>query len=410
MSTAWKTWTGFKKKFDMKHGVNSLWLKASVAGGLWASFEIIVGSMLHNLHLPFSGSMMATFSVILMVAFTQVWKSPGMIWRAGLICGLMKSLSPSAVILGPMTGIMMEAVIIYLMVFLLGMNLLGYMMAGIGALLSAILHKLASLFILYGSDLVTIYVNLFEYLKKQMGLERVDPGDLIILITGIYIGVGILAALTGFLIGRKAAIRPRMATIEHATGARRADWKEIDPAQPFRIVLFFLHCIMIPLLLFLINRFGLSWSSMIPAAIYSGFLMLYYKNIVGRLSKPFFWSQLLLMTLIAGIFWIPPETGTVRYGNGWLVGVEMSIRAVLIVSAFSALSVEIRNPRITGSLLRWGMGNAYGAISLAFSSLPVMLDRSADPKAFFRNPSGSFTAMIAEAKAWLHHHHMHLKG
>jgi methylmalonyl-CoA mutase len=33
-------------------GINtdSKWMKAAVAGGIWASFEIIVVSMLHNLH------------------------------------------------------------------------------------------------------------------------------------------------------------------------------------------------------------------------------------------------------------------------------------------------------------------------------------------------------------------------
>lgn len=151
----------------MSKTLDSIWLKASVAGGLWASFEIIVGSMLHNLHLPFSGTIMASFSVVLMIAFMQIWKTPGMIWRAGIICGLMKSLSPSAVILGPMTGIMMEAVIMDLVIFLVGRNLVGYLLAGISALLSAILHKLISLFFLYGSDLVNIYGNLFAFFKNN---------------------------------------------------------------------------------------------------------------------------------------------------------------------------------------------------------------------------------------------------
>ncbi len=394
----------------MNRTLNSIWLKAAVAGGLWASFEIIVGSMLHNLHLPFSGTILASFSVVLMIAFMQIWKTSGIIWRAGIICGLMKSLSPSAVILGPMTGIMMEAVFMDLMIFLVGRNLVGYLLAGISALLSAILHKLASLFILYGSDLMTIYTNLFHFLKKQLNLENATPEGLITGIIAIYILLGLVASLSGYFLGRYAAGSQRDdPEMKQQTDPFRAAWTNTDPGQPFRIALFFLHLLMIPTMLLLINRHGLTAISLVPAGIYTGFLLFHYKRIFGRLLKPFFWSQLLIMTLVAGFFWNPPGNESLQSGSGFLVGLEMSLRAVLIVSAFSALSVEIRNPRITESLLGLGLGNAYAAVSLSFNSLPVMLDRSANLKTFIRNPVKSFTRLIFEAELWLKCYQTHLK-
>ena len=393
----------------MKVELNNIWLKAAIAGGLWASFEIIVGSLLHNLHLPFSGSILATFSVILMISFLQVWNTNGLIWRAGIICGLMKSLSPSAVILGPMTGIMMEAVIMDLFIFLIGRNMIGYLLAGIGALLSTILHKLASLFILYGTDLVAIYVNLFEFLKKQIGLDDASPKDLIMGIILVYIFLGIIAALTGMFLG-KHAIR----TQGNASAPPQpidpfvTSWNNTDPNQPFRIELLFTHILMIPGLLFLINRYGLHLISLIPSGIYLLFLLIYYKRILGRLTKPLFWSQLILMTIMAGLFWHPPDGNQFKIDNGFLVGLEMSLRAVFIVSAFSALSVEIRNPRVTNSLMNLGFGKVYAAISLSFNSLPVMLDRSADLRSFIKNPLQSFTRMIYEAELWLQIYKTHL--
>ncbi|MEN8203572.1 MAG: hypothetical protein ABFS28_13330 [Bacteroidota bacterium] len=394
----------------MKTELNSIWLKAAVAGGLWASFEIIVGSLLHNLHLPFSGTMLATFSVILMISFLQIWNENGLIWRAGLICGLMKSLSPSAVILGPMTGIMMEAMFMDLFIYLVGRNVMGYIVAGIAALLSAILHKLASLFILYGSDLVTIYVNLFEFLKKQLGLQKADPGDLIAGIIAIYIVTGALAALAGILIGRQANQEGKKREAPNRLSDPFASsWKQTDPDQSFRIILFFLHLIMIPILLILINRFGLHAFALIPSGIYLFLLLFYYKRILGRLKKPFFWSQLLLMTVIAGLFWHPPTESNIKFGNGFMVGLEMSLRAVLIVSSFSALSVEIRNPRITNHLIRLGFGKAYAALSLSFNSLPAMLDRSANIKGFVRKPWATFSSMIFEAELWLQTYQKQLK-
>jgi hypothetical protein len=386
----------------MKNALNSIWLKAAVAGGIWASFEIIVGSMLHNLHIPFSGTLLASFSVILMIAFLQIWNETGLIWRAGLICGLMKSLSPSAVILGPMTGIMMEAVFMDLLIFLMGRNMLAYIMAGIAALLSTILHKLASLFILYGTDLVTIYVNLFRFVQKQLGLEEAAPKDLIIWIIALYILLGAVAALLGFFLGKSALRKQREPSpLPPPVDPFASSWQDADPGQPFRIVLLFVHILMIPALLLLINYFGLQWQALAPAGIYLAFLLYYYKRIIHRLMKPFFWSQLVLMTLVAGFFWHPPEGSDFRLGNGFLVGLEMSLRAVLIVSAFSGLSVEIRNPLITRRLLGLGFGRAYAALSLAFNSLPAMLDRSASLGTFLKNPLRSFSNMLLEAELWL---------
>ena len=386
----------------MKNGLNSIWLKAAVAGGLWASFEIIVGSMLHNLHIPFSGTLLATFSVVLMISFLQVWNENGLIWRAGLICGLMKSLSPSAIILGPMTGIMMEAVFMDLLIYLVGRNIIGYVLAGIAALLSTILHKLASLFILYGSDLVSIYVNLFRFLQKQLGMEEGDPIDLIIGILLLYILVGAAAALAGSFLGKKAHRKQNEPVLPSRPGDPFASaWQDADPNQPFRIFLLFLHMIMIPTLLLLINRFGLQLQVLIPAGLYLLFLLLYYKRIIHRLKKPFFWSQLVLMTILAGLFWHPPEGSDYQLANGFLVGLEMSLRAVLIVSGFSGLSVEIRNPRVTAYLLGLGFGRLYGALSLAFNSLPAMLERSASLGSFLRRPFRAFSNMLMEAEMWL---------
>ena len=116
------------------------------------------------------------------------------------------------------------------------------------------------------------------------------------------------------------------------------------------------------------------------------------------------------MTVIAGLFWHPADAGQLKIGNGFLVGIEMSLRAILIVSAFSAFSVEIRNPRITDSLKGLGFRKAYAALSLSFNSLPVMLDRSADLKSFIKKPRKSFTNLIYEAESWFQCYQTHLKN
>jgi hypothetical protein len=386
---------------EIKGSKRSAWLKAAVLGGIWASIEIIAGSLLHNLHIPFSGTIMAFISVVLMISFLQVWQVRGVIWRAGLIAGLMKSLSPSAVILGPMTGIMMEALVVELVILLLGRNLLGYLLAGVGALLSAVLHKLGNLFILYGTDMVRIYVNLFDFLQRQFGGEGMEARQLLMVILLAYSLLGILSSLTGYAIGKRAASSVQEEGMMPDMASPGKEGMAIPSSDlRFRLPLLILHILMIPSMLLLINHFGLNAGALIPVSAYSLFLLIYYPRISGRLKKPFFWGQLLFLTLLSGLLWNAPGEGESAYA-GYMVGLEMSIRAVVIVSSFSALSVEIRNPRVIEGLLRLGLGNAYAALSLAFASLPVMLDHSPGLRDLATRPGSSISGLIRKANSWL---------
>ena len=147
------------------------WLKAAVIGGLWASIEIVLGSFLHNLRIPFAGTILATQGILLVIAFGQVWKESGIIIRAGIITALMKSISPSSVILGPMIGIIMEAALLEIFLLIFGRGILGVIVSSSLALASALLHKVFSIIILYGWNIVMIYKNIYVYFQNILNID-----------------------------------------------------------------------------------------------------------------------------------------------------------------------------------------------------------------------------------------------
>ena len=158
---------------------SDIWLKASVVGGLWASMEIIVGSFLHNTRMPFAGSILAFAGTILLIGFYQLWPQKGLIIRAGFITAIMKSVSPSAIILGPMTGIITEAALIELLIILFGNNIPSVAVAGILSLSSALFHKIISVIILYGFDVIKVYVNVINFALKQFGVSEANPKEIL---------------------------------------------------------------------------------------------------------------------------------------------------------------------------------------------------------------------------------------
>jgi hypothetical protein len=380
--------------------VTDLWLKAAIAGGLWASVEIIIGSFLHNLKIPFAGSILASFGIILMVAFFQLWPERGLIIRAGLICALMKSISPSAVILGPMTGILAEAMLLELGIFLFGRNIVGFLLGGSMALFSALAHKVISLLILYGTNIIKIYLGIFLFASRQINLPNSDPMTMVSVLALIYVIIGAAAALVGYLAGKKA-IKKTLHSEDFTTEtAQDKNFFQVNPKQEFRVPFLFMHIILLPAGLFIITKF--SYLVYLPIIIcYLTFCLIYYKNIIRKLFKFFFWFQLALIVLLATVFWnLMTDTPENNHLSGLWIGLEMTLRAIYVVIAFSSLGVELRNPKIKEVIFRKGFSQLYLALNLAFAALPSMLVNLAPSRKKIKNPFSFFPLLLSQANLW----------
>jgi nucleoside-triphosphatase THEP1 len=79
----------------------------------------------------------------------------------------------------------------------------------------------------------------------------------------------------------------------------------------------------------------------------------------------------------------------------------MALRAILVVVAFSAISIELRNPRIVHWFLRRGLSPLSSALDVAFQALPAMMHAIGEERSFYRHPLRSTSRAIAVARAWL---------
>ncbi len=386
---------------DTANSMDSVWQKAAIIGGLWASVEIIVGSFLHNVRIPFSGSILAFFGIILLVAFSKLWPGRGMIWRAGLICALMKSVSPSAVILGPMTGILAEALLLQLFVNLFGRNLVGYISGGIFSLMSALFHKVISLFILYGLDLFKIYLNLYYFAAKQVRIQQADPWVLILIVVGIYVLFGTLAAILGYYVGKQSSLL----SSSESQPDENMKAQVADPVTSFisKYSLFyhFLHLLLLPICLYFINKADAHYMWIIPGS-YCILILLRYSKHLNRLKKPFFWMQIVIVALLAALFWsnsadMSPES----QWQGLWVGLQLNFRAILVIFSFTAISAELKNPRIQQYLVTHGFRNVYWSLNLAFSVLPFMMKNMGKGRSFFTHPLSSLSLALSKSNHWL---------
>jgi nucleoside-triphosphatase THEP1 len=359
--------------------LKGIWLKASVLGSIWASVEIILGSFLHNMRLPFSGMILSFIGVWLLISFFQFWKERGLIWRAGIICALMKSISPSAIIFGPMIGIFTEAVFIELFILVLGKNIIGYSAGGAMAVLSTLIQKFLNLLILYGFDFIKILADLYKYAVKQTSLDKLSPVWLLSVIIGIYIIAGVVAAAGGFITGSKYIKQKNTNTrsSEIVLNSKNTLFGQ-TAGQSYSVIFLLVNLISITAVLLLINSemvilTYLGFSSYIIFCIYN------YRNSLRRLKKVSFWISFLVITSAAAFLWSGFQEGAFFSPDGLIIGLKMNARAIIIIMGFAAISVELRNPVIKSLLYHRGFASLYQSMNLAFSALPFLIS----------NPSGT---------------------
>ncbi|HNX66600.1 MAG TPA: hypothetical protein PKH02_06930, partial [Bacteroidales bacterium] len=134
--------------------LNDKWIKASIIGAIWAASEIVLGSFLHNLKVPFAGNLLTGIGIIILVSISYIWKEKGLFWRSGVICALMKTISPSAVIFGPMIAIFSESVLMELSSRIFGRTVVGYLLGSMLAMSWNLFQKIINYIIFYGFDII----------------------------------------------------------------------------------------------------------------------------------------------------------------------------------------------------------------------------------------------------------------
>lgn len=381
--------------------LNSLWLKASVVGSFWASIEVILGSFLHNLRIPLSGTILSFISVYLLVSFLQIWKENGLIIRAGLVCALMKSISPSAIIIGPMIGIITEAALLELFILLFGKNLFGYMIGGAFAVLSALIHKLASLLILYGLNFVKILSVLYQYSVKQINLNEIDPLYLVIFIAIIYAIAGISASIAGYLTGNKYLNSKKLIN-DHQEISLQSEYQLFNETtkQKYSVYYLILNLCAIIISLYLINL-DFTFISFLFPAVYIVFCIINYRSSLNRFKKISVWIQFAVITLVAAFVWNGLSEHNFFSVSGLIIGLKMIARAIVVIIGFATIGIELKNPLIKSVLYNKGFASLYQSLSLSFSALPGILEILPQPKDLLKKSKHYFLDIFRRAELLL---------
>jgi hypothetical protein len=319
--------------------LSNKWLKASVLGCLWASSEIVLGSFLHNMRIPFSSNFLTAIGIILLISVSYVWNEKGLIWRSGLVCALMKSISPSAMIFGPMIAIFSEALLIEFSVRLFRRNMFAFLVGGI-------------------------------------------------------------AAIIGIYIGQKALREPIKIEGINIHKISEIQTKKIDFSFNYSLIWFAFDVLGMIAILCLMNFTDWPWWSVSGVGIIVCWAFR-YQRALKPLKKPKFWILFVLITMVSSFLFAKFQNTTNGIYEGLVMGVQMNFRAAIMIIGFSTIGTELYNPVIRNYFTRTSFRQLPLALEVAFETLPYVIANLPSFKKIFTQPVSIIHQMVSQADFWL---------
>ncbi len=369
---------------DILH-LDDKWIKASILGTIWASSEIVLGSFLHNLRVPFSGNILTAIGLVILISASYKWKENGLIWRAGIICALLKTMSPSAVIFGPMVAIFSEAILLEISIRILGRTIPGFMLGSILAMSWNLIQKVFNFIIFYGYNIVEVYTNLMQYAERQLGLQFDAVWTPLILLLFIYAIFGAFSAFVGIRTGKKIAGNPLPFHNLYLSNKTENSTKKINGFNHSGLWLGF-NIILMAASLLLIGRINFSIWVVFVLAIATTWA-LRYKRALRQLVRPRLWIFFIIITMITAFVFTRLQAESKTLTDGFLIGVEMNLRAIVLIMGFTVLGTELYNPKIRAYFAESYFKQLPLALELSLESLPAMISNTPDLKTIIKNPT-----------------------
>jgi hypothetical protein len=177
-------------------------------GALWGVVEVSLGAVLKSFNLPLNGALLAALGIMIALTARVFVPRRGATLFIGVIAMLLKLFSLGGVVLGPMVGILMEAIIAEVGLSAAG-RLSRWTFVGVGGLV--VLYTLVQPFItgplLFGRALLVVWLDLLDLVTRLLGISTSAALGGIAVLALIHLAIGGLAGWLSWEIARQLQTR-----------------------------------------------------------------------------------------------------------------------------------------------------------------------------------------------------------
>lgn len=200
----------------MKFTTRELVLLA-VFGALWGAVEITLGTALKSLNVPFSGVFLAAVGLLIALIARLFVPRRGSTLFVGIIAMLLKLFSLGGVIIGPMLGIFMEALIAEFVLSGLGVSLSSFILTGALAASWSVAQPFITGPLIFGRALLDVWAGVITKAATALQLPASTPLLVLALLLLIHLLIGGVAGWAAWRLGLRLHRRSQIAGIQNVS-------------------------------------------------------------------------------------------------------------------------------------------------------------------------------------------------
>jgi nucleoside-triphosphatase THEP1 len=268
---------------------------------------------------------------------------------------------------------------------LLGKTIPGFILGSVLAMSWNLFQKIFNFILFYGYNIIEVYTNLMQYAEKQLHLKFDAVWAPILILLIIYALFGAFSAIIGIRTGKK--IVKNTLPEQNFINPFYTNFSVLQKHNGFNhsIIWLVLNVSLMAVSLFLIGRIHFGFWTAIVATI-AIIWALRYKRVLRQIARPRLWIFFVVITMITAFVFTRMQSNSTSISEAVLIGIEMNLRAIVLIMGFTVLGTELYNPKI-----REYFGKSYFkqlpmALELSVDSLPAMVANTPDFKTILRNP------------------------
>jgi hypothetical protein len=201
----------------MKYSTREL-VTIAVFGTLWGIVEMSLGTVLKSLNVPLSGVVLSAIGLTVALVGRVFVPRRGSTLFIGVIATFLKLFSLGGVIIGPMVGILSEALVAEVMLSAMGRpRRFGFLAAGAVGVLCPLVQPFVTNPLLFGRSLFVVWLDLLDHRARYIGLDSAPVLWILAALVAVHAAIGLVAGWLAWDVGRLLQARLGRASLAAAS-------------------------------------------------------------------------------------------------------------------------------------------------------------------------------------------------
>jgi hypothetical protein len=180
----------------------------AIFGTLWGIVEMTLGGVLKSLNIPMSGMVLASIGLLIAMVGRRFVPRRGSTFFIGVIATILKLFSLGGVIIGPMVGILTEALVAEIVLSTRKEpNRMVMIIAGAFGVTWVVAQPFVTGPILFGRTLFVVWLDFLDSASRTLGLGSASVVVILSIYLLIHVVIGVFVGFLAWQVGGQVSTR-----------------------------------------------------------------------------------------------------------------------------------------------------------------------------------------------------------